>query len=169
MYLFWFLVISSLELLDKASMNFLVHASLWRFVCAFLLDINLGAELHSHKVCVSSALVDCVQSFPKHLRPGYLFCTQQCIRSLVLYPCQHLVLSGFCILAFLDCLLAVLILISLKTNEVEYYFMFLLSGINSFVKYLLKSSPLPTAFFFSFLKTGILIYYRYGFFVWNVH
>ena len=68
-----------------------------KFFNAFLLDINPGAELHSHSICTSSALVGCVQNFSKVVVPIYLFSIQQCI----LHPCQRLVLSVFCILAFL--------------------------------------------------------------------
>ena len=61
------------------------------FLNAFLLDINPGAELHSHRIHISSALVGCVQKFSKVVLPVYLFSIQKCI----LHPCQCLILSLF--------------------------------------------------------------------------
>lgn len=104
---------------------------------------------------ISSALVACVQKFSKVVVPVYLLSIKQCVRS-VLRPCQCLVLSVFCILAFLVSMLqhytAVLILNFPKTNEVGHYYLicFLLIKIHSdsFVKYPLKFSSHPPPPFF---------------------
>lgn len=146
---------------------------------AFLLDINRGAELHSHGICISSALVGCVQKFSEVVMPIYFLSIQQHIRSLVL----HLVSVWYFLSLVFQPFWWVWCSISLqfqKANEVEhYYFICFLcwACIHSLVKYPWKSiAPLLvliglTIFFgksssyimdMGFLKYALTIYSPFG-------
>lgn len=149
-------------------MNCLIHALRGLSFHAFLLDINLEAELYSHKIGISSALVNCVQKFSKALMPSLSLPPTSVLDLLSCILVSTWYFSVFCILAFLGVSCSISSQFKfwypwklMKLNAIS---CFLLNEIHSSVKYLLESScyttcPPPWPFFFLFGQ-ALYIFYR---------
>lgn len=96
------------------------------FLKAFLLAVNPGAELHSHRITVSSALVICFQKFPK-----VAFARLRLLHS-AMYPTSLSVFDTFCF-----CILAFLVGMLWRPLEIFIFFPLRLMKLNTILCFLL--------------------------------